>query len=109
MRYEQCLGRRLIEAGILVALSGSIAYAQDADFDPRDFAGDWDRETAIVTYSNVPGSFRSPVNRQLPDQGPTAEPPFTEEGRRRYLENEPGYGPNRREFESRPWSGSSLS
>ena len=75
------------------------AAAQDPAFDPRDFSGDWERETAVVTYSNVPGSSRSPVNLPLPDQGPVAEAPFTELGRQIYLDNKPGYGPNAREFE----------
>ncbi len=87
-------------AGLVFAGPASV-YAQHDDdvFNPRDFSGNWERESAVAAYSNVPGSYRSPSNQQLPDQGRTAEPPFTDEGRRRYLANEPGYGPNRREFE----------
>lgn len=90
---------RLAAGALFATLSPLSAQQNDEAFDPRDLSGNWDRETAIVTYSNVPGSFRDPVNRQMPDQGPTAEPPFTEEGRRQYLDNMPGYGANRREFE----------
>ena len=89
----------LVTGAFIATLSPLSAQQNDEAFDPREFSGNWDRETAIVTYSNVPGSFRDPVNRQMPDQGPTAEPPFTEEGRRQYLDNMPGYGANRREFE----------
>lgn len=72
---------------------------QDAvKFNPRDFAGDWDRKSAVVTYSNIPGSSRSPVNVPIPDQGPVQDPPFTEAGKAMYLANKPGYGPNRETF-----------
>ena len=86
---------------LMVMLVSAPAYSQEnaADFDPLDFSGDWERETGIIAFANVPGASRSPANVPMPDQGSTQEPPFTEEGRRIYLENMPGYGPNRREFE----------
>ena len=86
---------------LMVMLVSAPAYSQEnaADFDPLDFSGDWERETGIIAFANVPGASRSPANVPMLDQGSTQEPPFTEEGRRIYLENMPGYGPNRREFE----------
>ena len=75
------------------------ASGQDNAFDTTAFSGDWERDTAVVTYSNVPESYRSPVNLPLPDGGPTVEAPFTGQGREVFLANKPGYGPNAREFE----------
>ncbi len=87
-----------IALGTMFAAVAPLSAQQNGDtFDPRALSGNWERETAVVTYSNVPGSYRSPVNRQLPDQGPTAEAPFTDEGRRRFVANLPSYGPNRKE------------
>jgi len=61
---------------------------KSAAFDPRDFAGHWDRASAIVSFSNVPtGAARENPGVQ--------EAPFTPEGRAMYEANRPGYGPRR--------------
>ena len=48
----------LVAGALLASLSPLSAQQGEEAFDPRDFSGNWDRETAIVTFSNVPGSFR---------------------------------------------------
>jgi hypothetical protein len=71
---------------ILVAALAAPLGAQSApDFDPRDLSGHWNRVSRFQTFSNV-----------YPGQGPTEgteEAPLTEEGRRRFEANKPGYGP----------------
>jgi len=88
----------LLMAAASIALSATHTVGSEPAFNATDFSGDWDRTTAIVTYSNIPGSSRSPVNSPIADQGPTAEPPFTEAGKAMYLANKPGYGANREDF-----------
>ena len=74
----------------LITLLASMSFMAAAqDFNPRDFNGDWMRETAIVTYSNVPESSRSPDNLPIPSAEPSFEAPFTELGREIYLSNKP--------------------
>ena len=76
-------------------LGAQVAVAQlNAAFDPRDFSGDWRRETAIVTYGNVPGSSRSPDNQPIETLDPTAEAPLTERGWEMLRANRPSYGPH---------------
>lgn len=77
---------------LFIILTPVMAAGTGTDFDPRDFSGNWERDTPIVTYSNVPGSSRSPLNVQLPDGGPVVDAPFTEAGRALYEANKPGYG-----------------
>jgi len=89
-----------ILAAAVIVSSGPVQSQENTEgFDPRNLAGDWERQSSVVTFSNVPGSFRSPANVQMSDQGLTEDAPFTEEGRQIYLDNMPGYGPNRREFD----------
>jgi hypothetical protein len=72
---------------------GVVAQDEGTEFDPRDFSGDWDRSTRIVTFSNVPGSSRQPNNVPMDDVGPVGEAPFTEAGSAMNEANLPGYGP----------------
>src|SRR5690606_940799 len=58
------------------------------DFDPHDFSGDWDRVSAIESFSTAPGAIRGP-------EFEGEEAPFTPEGRERFLAAKPGYGPRR--------------
>ena len=84
--------------GIAYLLAAVAAFGAD-EFDARDLSGNWSRQSAIVTFGNVPGARRAPDNRPLPDVEPVAEPPFTQRGRELYLANRPSYGANSREFE----------
>src|SRR5687768_5124938 len=65
-----------------VALLFSCCTLSAQSFDPRDISGDWDRMTPIQTFSNVPGSGRQ-----------TQEAPFNADGKARFDENKPSYGP----------------
>jgi hypothetical protein len=93
-----------ISSGVLAVLMGlsflpADSGAQDGvpdAFDPQDFSGDWDRDTRIVTFSNVPGSSRAPNNQQIDDVGPVVEAAFTRAGKSVYDTNLPGYGPRAR-------------
>jgi hypothetical protein len=70
----------------LATLAAASLVAQTAaDFDPRDLSGHWNRTSRFQTFSNV-------FSGQGPTQG-TAEAPLTEEGKRRFELNKPGYGP----------------
>jgi hypothetical protein len=74
---------------LLALLATSAALAQDsAEFDRRALSGHWDRNTIIESFGNVPGGARS-------GEGTTAEPIFTDYGRRLFDANRPGYGPRR--------------
>lgn len=90
------VGLAVLIASVGLSLVPEAAIGQEGTseaFDARDFSGDWDRDTRIVTYSNVPGSSRAPNNRPIDDVGPVAEAPFTAEGQAMNEANRPGYGP----------------
>ena len=78
-----------------VAMTFAPSAAAEPKFEAHDFSGDWDRTTPIVTFGNVPGARRSPVNLPLPDVGPTENAPFTDIGKAMYGANHPGYGPSK--------------
>lgn len=89
----------VVRTALITLLASMPFMAAAQDFNPRDFNGDWMRESAIVTYSNVPESSRSPDNLPIPSTEPSFEAPFTELGREIYLSNKPSYGPNMLSFE----------
>jgi hypothetical protein len=74
--------------GVFLLSASGAGFQARQTFDPRDFAGHWDRVSPIVSFANVPtGAAR---------ENPAAqEAPFTAEGRMRYEANKPGYGPRR--------------
>jgi hypothetical protein len=72
--------RTLIAAAFVLAVQA--LQAQPA-FDARDFAGHWDRSSAIESFANTPGGTRAGL-----DQPGSREAPFTPAGK-------PGYGPRR--------------
>jgi hypothetical protein len=74
-----------VASACVVALTGISARQ---GFNARDFAGHWDRTSAIQSFGNVP----SGGPRESPG---VKEAPFTAEGRKRYDANKPGYGPRR--------------
>ncbi len=78
-----------------VAMIPVPAGADEPAFNPKDFSGDWDRISPIVTFGNVPGARRNPVNLPLPDIGPTENAPFTDKGKAMYAASHPGYGPTK--------------
>ncbi len=82
--------RRRWTAGIGVGLAALVWHAAGVaqSYDPRDLSGNWDRASPIESFSNTPGSVRG-----QDDAGDEA--PFTDEGRRRFEQNMPGYGPRR--------------
>ena len=74
-----------VASACVVALTGLSARQA---FNARDFAGHWDRTSSIQSFGNVPSGG--------PRENPgVKEAPFTPEGRKRYDENKPGYGPRR--------------
>jgi hypothetical protein len=60
-----------------------------ADFDPQDFSGHWDRTSLIESFGNTPGGTRGA------DYAEAREAPFTVAGRALFEANKPGYGPRR--------------
>ncbi len=88
------ISRFIMLCVVCTAATAIAGVAEDTQsFNPYDLNGDWDRVSPIVTFSNVPGSSRTPDNRPMPDVGPVQEAPFTPEGRAMYEANKPGYGP----------------
>ena len=88
MKLDESCIRHLLCLPIVLSIGAVVpAQSQEApggDFDPRSFSGDWNRDTAVVSYSTVTA---------LDDA------PFTGSGRDLFLANEPGYGPNAQEFD----------
>src|SRR4051794_14055019 len=93
---------------LAAALSSSAALAQNtqskgapaakstAAFDPHDLSGKWNRVSPFQTYSNVPGGANELQSFILGQEAapkkldvPTAEAPFTPEGKAKFDENIP--------------------
>jgi hypothetical protein len=90
-------------SSVILAQSGSKAGAANSKaagtFDPHDLAGKWNRTSPFQTYSNVPGGANELQAYILGQESaprklnvPTAEAPFTPEGKAQFDKNIPSYG-----------------
>jgi hypothetical protein len=75
------------------------AAKSTAVFDPHDLSGKWNRVSPFQTYSNVPGGANELQSFILGQEAapkkldvPTAEAPFTPEGKAKFDQNIPSYG-----------------
>lgn len=75
------------------------AAKSTAPFDPHDLSGKWNRVSPFQTYSNVPGGANELQSFILGQEAapkkldvPTAEAPFTPEGKAKFDQNIPSYG-----------------
>ena len=92
MRTRWTIG---LGAGLLALGWQAGALAQS--YDPRDLSGNWDRVSPIESFSATPGAIRG-----RPEMG--EEAPFTAEGRRRFEQNMPGYGPRAKMQRNDPYN-----
>jgi hypothetical protein len=82
--------RCALVAVTLVAFAGATSrLAAQAEFDPHDFSGHWDRISPVESFANTPGGTRGV------DSPGSREAPFTAAGREAFEANHPGYGPRR--------------
>src|ERR1700689_1200747 len=104
---RQRLAISVISTGVLflpllfaqTALKEKTAKDQAGAFDPHDLAGKWNRTSKFQTYSNVPGGANE-LQAYILGQAaapqklhiPTAEAPFTPEGKAQLDKNIPSYG-----------------
>ena len=79
------VGRSLVATMIFFACGPCLAQQDASQHDPHELTGHWDRATSPPTFGNVPGSGGSEE----------AQAPFSVEGKARFDENLPGYGPRR--------------
>ena len=90
-------------SSVMLAQSGSKAGAANSKaagaFDPHDLSGKWNRTSPFQTYSNVPGGANELQAYILGQESaprklnvPTAEAPFTPEGKAQFDKNIPSYG-----------------
>jgi hypothetical protein len=78
----------ILAAAIAASTAATALRGQD-ELDAGDFAGHWDRISALESFGNTPGGTRGVELAQ------SAQAPFTAEGRTRFDANKPGYGPRR--------------
>jgi hypothetical protein len=81
--------RALVAVTLVVFAGATSRLAAQAEFDPHDFSGHWDRISPIESFANTPGGTRGV------DSPGSREAPFTAAGREAFEANRPGYGPRR--------------